>query len=152
MNYLARPYPVTIPHGLRRWLSGKKICANAEAAGDACSIPVSARSPGKAMATHACLENPWTEEPGRLQSTGSRRVGLDLETKPPLSIRWLGVKNLPAICSKPQERCCLWVGNILRSRPWQPTPVFSPGESQGQRGLAGYSPWGREESDTTEVT
>ena len=57
MNYLARPYPVTIPHGLRRWLSGKKICANAEAAGDACSIPVSARSPGKAMATHACLEN-----------------------------------------------------------------------------------------------
>ena len=33
-----------------------------------------------------------------------------------------------------------------------PTPVFSPGESQGQRSLAGYSPWGRKESDTTEVT
>ena len=33
---------------------------------------------------------------------------------------------------------------------WQPTPVFLPGESQGQRSLAGYSPWGCKESDTTE--
>ena len=32
----------------------------------------------------------------------------------------------------------------------QPTPVFLPGESPGQRSLAGYSPWGRQESDTTE--
>ena len=30
--------------------------------------------------------------------------------------------------------------------------LFSPGESHGQRNLAGYSPWGRKESDTTEVT
>ena len=30
------------------------------------------------------------------------------------------------------------------------TPVFSPGESHGQRSLAGHSPWGRKESDTTE--
>ena len=35
---------------------------------------------------------------------------------------------------------------------WQPTPVFLPGESHGQRTLAGYSPWGHKESDTTEVT
>ena len=34
---------------------------------------------------------------------------------------------------------------------WQPTPVFLPGESQGQRSLAGCSLWGRTESDTTEV-
>ena len=33
---------------------------------------------------------------------------------------------------------------------WQPTPVFLPGESQGQRSLVGYSPRGRKESDTTE--
>ena len=32
------------------------------------------------------------------------------------------------------------------------TPVFLPGESYGQRSLAGYSPWGRTESDTTEAT
>ena len=31
---------------------------------------------------------------------------------------------------------------------WQPTPVFLPGESQGQRSLVGYSPWGHTESDT----
>ena len=33
---------------------------------------------------------------------------------------------------------------------WQPTPVFLPGESNGQ--LSGYSPWGHTESDTTEAT
>ena len=32
----------------------------------------------------------------------------------------------------------------------EPTPVFLPGESHEQRSLAGYSPWGRKESDTTE--
>ena len=35
-------------------------------------------------------------------------------------------------------------------REWQPIPVFLPGESHGQRILAGYSPWGCKESDTTE--
>ena len=34
----------------------------------------------------------------------------------------------------------------------QPTPVSLLGESHGQRSLAGYSPWGRRESDTTEAT
>ena len=37
-------------------------------------------------------------------------------------------------------------------RAWQPTPVFLPGESHGQRSLASYKPWGHKESDTTEVT
>ena len=37
-----------------------------------------------------------------------------------------------------------WVGR------WQPTPVFLPGESCGQRSLEGYSPWGLKGSDTTE--
>ena len=35
-------------------------------------------------------------------------------------------------------------------RRCQPTPVFLPGESHGQRSLAGYSPWGCRELDTTE--
>ena len=35
-------------------------------------------------------------------------------------------------------------------RKWQPTPVFFPGESHGQRSLVGYSPWGCKESDTSE--
>ena len=36
------------------------------------------------------------------------------------------------------------------SRKWQPIPVFLPGNFHGQRSLAGYSPWGRQESETTE--
>ena len=35
-------------------------------------------------------------------------------------------------------------------RKWQPTPVFLPGKAYEQRSLAGYSPWGCEESDMTE--
>ena len=35
---------------------------------------------------------------------------------------------------------------------WQPTPVFLPGESQGQRSLVGCHLWGHTESDTTKVT
>ena len=33
-----------------------------------------------------------------------------------------------------------WVGKIPWRRKWQPTPIFLPGESHGQRSLAGYSP------------
>ena len=43
-----------------------------------------------------------------------------------------------------------WVGKIPWRRAGQPTPVFLPGESHGQRGLVSYSPWGHKESDTTE--
>ena len=35
------------------------------------------------------------------------------------------------------------VGKIPWRRKWQPTPVFLPGKSHGQRSLVGYSPWGR---------
>ena len=37
-------------------------------------------------------------------------------------------------------------------RKWQPTPVFLPGESQGQGSLVGCHLWGCTESDTTEAT
>ena len=37
-------------------------------------------------------------------------------------------------------------------RKWQPTPVFLPGESQGQDSLVGCRLWGRRESDMTEAT
>ena len=53
------------------------------------------------------------------------------------------VKNLPVM----QEA---WVGKIPWRRKWQPTPVFLPGESHGQRTLVGYSPWGLKGLDTTE--
>ena len=39
--------------------------------------------------------------------------------------------------------------SYLWRRKWQPTPVFLPGESHGQKSLVGYSPWGHKESDMT---
>ena len=77
---------------------------------------------------YSCLENPWTEEPGRLQSMGLLRVEHD----------WVTSLSLFTFMN--------------RRRKWQPTPVFLPGESQGQRSLVGFRLWGRTESDTTDVT
>ena len=56
----------------------KKSSANAGDVRDANSIPGSGRFPGGRHSNpfwYSCLENPWTEEPGRLQSIGSQRVG-----------------------------------------------------------------------------
>ena len=47
------------------------------------------------------------------------------------------VKNLPASAGKPKRlRFDPWIGKIPRRRARQPTPVFLPGESHGQRSLA----------------
>ena len=45
-----------------------------------------------------------------------------------------------------------WVRKIPWKRKQQPTPVFLPGESHGQRSLAGYGPQGCKELNTTEAT
>ena len=76
----------------------------------------------------SCLENPWMEEPGGLQSRGSLRVRHDWATSLSLFtfMHW--------------------------RRIWQPTLVFLPGESQGRGSLVGCCLWGHTESDTTEVT
>ena len=52
--------------------------------------------------------------------------------------------------ARERERFDLWVRKIPWSREWQPPPVFLPGEFNRQRNLAGFSPWGCQESDTTE--
>ena len=85
----------------------------------------------KAMAPHSSTlawKIPWTEEPGRLQSMGSLRVGRD----------WMTSLSLFTF--------------IHWRRKWQPTPAFLPGESQGWGSLVGCRLWGRTESDTTEAT
>ena len=68
------------------------------------------------------------EKPGRLQSVGSLRVRHNWATSLSLFtfMHW--------------------------RRKWQPTPVFLPGESQGQGSLVGCRLWGHTESDMTEVT
>ena len=64
---------------------------------------------------------------------------------------------IAALCTlartwKRLKRCRFdpWVWKIPWRRKWQPTLVFLIGKSDGQRSLAGYSPWGLKESDTTE--
>ena len=61
------------------------------------------------------------------------------------------VKNLPANEGDGKrsglDPC---VGKIPWSRKWQPAPVFLPGKAHGQRGRAGYNPWGHRESNMTE--
>ena len=51
-----------------------------------------------------------------------------------------------------RHRLSAWVEKIPWGRAWQPTPVFSPGESHGQWTLVGYSPSGCKELNATEVT
>ena len=86
---------------------------------------------GEGNGTHSSTlawKIPWMEEPGRLQSMGSWRVGHDWATS-------------------------LSVFTFMRwRRKWQPTPVFLPGESQGRGSLVGCRLWGHTESDTTEAT
>ena len=50
-------------------------------------------------------------------------------------------KESPCHCRR--GRFNPWVNKIPWGRPWQPTPVFLPGKSHGQRCEAGHSPWGR---------
>ena len=70
---------------LPRWLSSKESVCNSRAAGDVGLIPESGRSPGGGNGNplqYSCLEKvPWAEEPGRLQSMGSQRVGHNWATK-----------------------------------------------------------------------
>ena len=74
-----------------------------------------------------------------------RRLGVEPRTVASLVAQT--VKNLPAM----QET---QVGSLDRAYPWRrdriPTPVFLPGESHGQRSLAGYSACYRKESDMAE--
>ena len=60
------------------------------------------------------------------------------------------VRNLPAHAGDAGDVSSIpgW-GRSPGGRKWEPTPVSLPGESHGQRSLAGFSPWGHE-SDTTE--
>ena len=65
--------------------------------------------------------------------------------------RWLSDKESACRCRRHRRHeFNPWVRKIPWRRTWQPAPVFLPGESHGQKSLAGYSPWGRKELDTTE--
>ena len=74
-----------------------------------------------------------------------RISGHTLSSRLPWWLRW---QSICLQCRRP--RFDPWVGKIPWGRKWQPTSVFLPGESHGQRSLVGYSLWGHKESDMTE--
>ena len=60
-------------------------------------------------------------------------------SKPSELPRWRGGQEFTGQCGRRRRRGIdPWVGKIPWSRKWQPTPVFLPGKSHGQRSLAGY--------------
>ena len=61
------------------------------------------------------------------------------------------VKNWPATTGDIGDRGLILVGKIPWRRIWQPTSVFVPRESHGQKSLVGYSPWGCKEPGMTEL-
>ena len=62
-------------------------------------------------------------------------------------------KNPPADAGDVRDSSLVpGLGRFPWRKAWQPTQVFLPGESHGQRSLAGYSPQNSKESDTTETT
>ena len=62
----------------------------------------------------------------------------------------LGFPGKESTCSAGDLGLTPGLGRLPWRRRWLPTLVFLPGESHGQRSLAGYSPWGYKESDKTE--
>ena len=113
----------------------KKSACNARIPGDTGSIPESGRSPGGGHGhslQYSCLENPmdrgaWWAIVHRVSKSRTQLKWLSTHTKnPPANAGDMG--SIPGS------------GTIPWRRAWQPTPVFLPGESYGQRSLAGYSP------------
>ena len=68
-------------------------------------------------------------------------------------IQWASQKELACQCRRHSTgRFDPWVWMMPWRQAWQPSPVFLPGKSHGQRSLVGYSRWGGKESDMTEAT
>ena len=58
-------------------------------------------------------------------------------------------ENPPAMQETQEMQVQSLGGKIPWRKAWQPTPVFLPGESHGERSLLGYSPWGQKDLDMT---
>ena len=66
---------------------------------------------------------------------------------------WLSSKGSSCQCRRHRRyEFDPWIRKTPWRRKWHSTPGFLPGESHGQRSLVGYSPWGHQESDTTEYS
>ena len=111
------------------------------------------------MGLHGLCSSAWWDWPGSLSVKPLcyrlLEQWLGLCSSPDKDWGFPGVasgKELACQCRRCQRhRFSPWVGKVPYRRVWQPTPVFLPRKSQGQRSLAGYSPWVRKELDPIEV-
>ena len=106
----------------------------------------------KELATHSSIlawRIPWTEEPGGLQSMGRKESDV---TEQLTHTSYWQHHGKASSCQCRRCRFHAWVETISWRRKWQPTSVFLPGESHGQRSLEVYSPQSCKESDRTEYT
>ena len=140
----------------------KNSPANAVDLRDLDSVPGSGRSPGGGHGNplqYSCLENPMDRGTWRAtvhkvakSRTQLKRLSMHISgekvkrNKKGYKRKWGFLGG--ASGKEPACQC----KRLKRGERWQPTPVFLPGESHGQRNLMGYSPWGRKELDTTEMT
>ena len=79
---------------------------------------------------------------------GLRRVRATMSQS---GVQGKGGRQEPQLALKSERKLPTGLKGLSYSK-WQPTPVFLPGESQGQGSLVGCLLWGRTESDTTEAT
>ena len=154
--------------GLPRWSVVKNPLVNAGKSRDTGSVPGLGRSLEKEVATHSSILAwiiPWTKEPAGLQCMRSQRRGHEWRTEHAhmhfvnlflLEYSCFTIVHLCCCCCLVWHHCCWkWRLTLLQPRrllQQQPTPVFLPGESHGQKSLGSYGPWGHKESDTTKAT
>ena len=117
-------------------------------AGDPGSSPGLGRSPGGGNGNplqYYCLENPMDRGAWQATGQGVAKSRTRLSDFTHFTIDSLGllsgsmVKNSPAQVEDAGDRFYPWVRKIPWRRRWQPTPVFLPIKSHGQRSLEGYS-------------
>ena len=110
-------------------------------------IPGSGRFPGEGHGNplqYSCLGNHGQRGLVDYSPWGSKRVKQDLVTKQQPVTKLFSLSWRPGLNP--------WVKKISWRRKWQPTSVFLPGKSHGQRSLASHSPWGRKESDVNNTS
>ena len=126
----------------------KNPSADAGVIRDVGSIPGQEDLLEEGTATHCSIlawRIPWTEEPGGLvHRVIQSRTRLKQLSTHACTVFPGGSGSKEYACNA-EDLGSVLEGKIPWRRAWQPSPVFLPGESRGQKSLAGYPPWGRKE-------
>ena len=135
----------------------ESACQCRRQTGNAGSIPGSGKSPGGGNGNSLQYSH-LKESHGQRSLTGYSPQGHResdtterLSTSTGLTELFLAMAHI--FCFFLKVYLCsnkLLINHIYWRRRWKPTPVLLPGKSHGRRSLVGCSPWGHEESDTTE--